>query len=107
MRTLLSILTLCLLLFGCATTPEGVRSVWAKPAPPPANMPAPTGFTVTPTEAFSIALHSGIISQMHFYHIYAGSGYYYVLDTFYGDSARRAYTQGVCINGQTGAIEIR
>jgi hypothetical protein len=107
MRAILSILTLCLFLFGCATTPQEVRSVWAQPAPPPANMPAPVGFTVTPTEAFSIALHSGIISPMHFYHIYADSGHYYVLDIFHGDSGRRAYGQGVRINGQTGAIEMR
>jgi hypothetical protein len=70
-------------------------------------MPAPAGFTVAPTEAFSIALHSGIVSQMHLYHIYADSGYYYVLDIFHGDSARRAYAQGVRIDGQTGAIEMR
>lgn len=104
MRTLLSIPILCLVLLGCATTPQEVRAIWAKPTSPPSDLPAPVGFTVTPAQAFEIARESKMISLKHVWHVYADSAYYYVHDTFLGDSPHRAYAQGVRIDGRTGEI---
>lgn len=104
MCMLLSTSAFCLILVGCATTPREVRAVWTQPTIPPADLSAPSGFTVTPTQAFTVARDSDMISLKHIWHIYADSHYYYVHDTFLGDSPRRAYAQAVRIDGQTGHI---
>ncbi len=104
MRTLLSISTLCLVLLGCATPSRDVRAVWTQPTAPPSDLPAPDGFTVSPSRAYSAVWDSRALSLKHVWHIYADSRYYYVHDTFLGDSPRRALAQGVRIDGQTGEI---
>jgi hypothetical protein len=104
MRALLSISFLCLALVGCATTSRDVHAVWAQPTLPPADLSPPSGFTITPAQAVSVALESGALSLKHVWHVYSDSGYYYVHDTFLGDSPRRAYAQGVRIDGRTGEI---
>ena len=71
---------------------------------PPADLPPPSGFTVTPAQAVSAARESGSLSLKHVWHVYADSGYYYVHDTFLGDSPRRAFVQGVRVDGKTGEI---
>ena len=95
------------MLLGCATTPREIRAVWTQPTPPPGDLPAPPGFTVTPAQAFKVARDSDMISLKHHWHLYADARYYYVHDVFLGSSVRRAYDQGVRINGRTGQIERR
>jgi hypothetical protein len=104
MRTLLSISVLCLALLGCATSSHDIRAVWTQPTLPPANLPPPSGFTVTPAQAASAVRKSGALSLKHVWHVYADSGYYYVQDTFLGDGPHRAFAQGVRIDGRTGEI---
>jgi hypothetical protein len=104
MRTLLTTLALSFMMLGCATAPKHVHAVWTQPTPPPADLPVPPGFTITPTQAVAAARDSRLISLKHISHIYADSRYYYVHDTFLGDSPRRAYVQGVRVDGQTGEI---
>ena len=104
MRTLLSISIVCLVLVGCATASREVRAVWTQPTSPPADLPSPSGFTVTPAQAVSVARESRALSVKHVWHVYADSGYYYVHDTFLGDGPRRAFAQGVRIDGRTGEI---
>src|SRR5688572_17004686 len=101
MRTLFPISALCLALVGCTTTSRDVRAVWTQPTPPTADLPAPPGFSVTPAQAFTTVRESGAISLKHAWHVYADSGYYYVHDTFLGDGPRRAFAQGVRIDGRT------
>ena len=104
MRTLLCISTLCLVLVGCATASRDVRAVWIQPTLPPADLLPPSGFTVTPAQAISAARKSGALSPKHVWHVYSDSDYYYLHDAFLGDSPRRAYAQGVRIDGRTGEI---
>lgn len=99
----LILLSLGLFLCGCASTRE-VRPVWTQPTAPPARMPAPAGFAVTPAQAHSVVWKSRVLSLKHVWHIYADSRFYYVHDTFLGDSPRRALKQGVRVDGQSGAI---
>jgi hypothetical protein len=106
-RTLLSISILCLALAGCAIASRDVRTVWIQPTLPPADLPPPSGFTVTPAQAISAARGSGALSLKHVWHVYADSRYYYVHDTFFGDGLRRALAQGVRIDGKTGEIVSR
>ena len=104
MRTLLSIVTLCLVVAGCTTLPSDVRAVWTEKTPPPADLAAPAGFGITPAKAYSVVFDSRALSLKHIWYVYADSRYYYVHDTFLGDSPRRAFAQGVRIDGQTGEI---
>ncbi len=104
MRTLLLVAALCFLIAGRATAPRDLRAVWMEKTAPPADLAAPTGFVVTPSKAYSVVLDSRALSMKHVWHVYADSRYYYVHDTFLGDSPSRAYAQGVGIDGQTGEI---
>jgi hypothetical protein len=104
MRALLTISVLCPTLLGCTATSREVHAVWTQPTLPPADLPPPSGFTVTPAQAISAARQSGALSLKHVWHIYSDSGYYYVHDTFLGDGPRRAFTQGVRVDGKTGEI---
>jgi hypothetical protein len=85
------------------------------PAPPthaktrrthfPPDLPAPSGFSVTPAQAGSIITQTPwTLSLKHDCQIYADSCYYYVRDTFFNDGQRRAFTQGVRVDGKTGEI---
>ena len=107
MRNLLITFAFSLVMAGCATAPKDVRAVWTEPTPPSADVAVPAGFTITPTQAFAAARESGMISLKHVWHIYADTEYYYVHDTFLGDSPRLAYLQGVRIDGQTGQVAKR
>ena len=47
-------------LFGCGTRPltsmtDGTRKLWGEWGPPPATLATPSGFKVTPAEAYQIA----------------------------------------------------
>jgi len=104
MRTLISLSALCLMLLGCATTPQDVQVVWAERTPPPPDLPPPAGFTVSPLQAYSTVSDSRALTLKHVWHLYADSRYYYVHDTFLGDSPRRAFAQGVRLDGRSGEI---
>jgi hypothetical protein len=104
MRTLLSIAMLCLVVVGCTTVPRDLQAVWTEKAPPPADIAAPAGFAITPSKAYSVVFDSRALSLKHVWHVYADSRYYYVHDAFLGDSPRRAFAQGVRVDGQTGEI---
>jgi hypothetical protein len=104
MRTFFLISALCFVLAGCSTTPREMRAVWTQRTPPPIHLPAPAGFTVTPARAYARAYESDMISLKHDWYIYADSRYYYVHDVYLGSSVRRAFNQGVRIDGQTGEI---
>lgn len=106
MRYLLTIIVVFLTVAGCSTTPNDVRSVWMPSTSFPAKLPPP-GFRVTPMQALKAARDSRMISLKHIWHIYADSHYYYVHDTFLGDSSKMAYDQGVRIDGQTGEVARR
>ena len=65
----------------------------------------PQGFLITPSQAFDKVFDTpGLLSRKHVWHIHTDSQYYYVHDTFLGDSSRRAYLQGVRVDGRTGDI---
>jgi hypothetical protein len=104
MRTLLSILMLCMVAAGCTTVPRDLHAVWTETTPPPADLAAPGGFAITPSKAYSVVFDSRALSLKHVWQIYADSHYYYVHDTFLGDSRHRAFAQGVRIDGQTGEV---
>lgn len=104
MRTIFSISALSLLLVACATTPTNMRTVWTESTKPPSDLPAAFGFVATPAQAYSAVWDARALSLKHVWHIYADTQYYYVHDTFLGDSPRRAYVQGVRIDGRTGQI---
>lgn len=105
-------LFLCLLLGwfpGCAHHSRNIHSVWQggivpKPA---ATLPAPAGFSITPAQAHAIVWESRMLSLKHHWHLYADTQYYYMLDTFLGDSPRKAYRVGVRIDGKPGEIAKR
>jgi hypothetical protein len=100
----LFIVTLCLILPGCVMPSRDFLAVWTQQTAPPTDLPAPDGFAVTPSQAYSVVRDAHALSLKHVWHIYADSQYYYVHDIFLSDSPRRAFTQGVLIDGQTGEI---
>jgi hypothetical protein len=104
MRPSFIISLLCLLLTGCSSLEKEFRPVWTQAKWPPASQSAPEGFKVTPRQAFAIVGKSHARSLKHVWHLYADSRYYYVHDTFLGDSPRRVFKQGVRIDGRTGEI---
>lgn len=93
-----------LVVVGCTAVPRDLQAVWKEKAPPPSDLAASAGFAITPSKAYSVVFDLRALSLKHVWHIYADSRYYYVHDAFLGDSPRRAYAQGVRIDGQTGEI---
>lgn len=104
MRVLISISAFCLIMVGCATKPHDFRAVWTGRTAPPADLAAPAGFMVSPAQAYAAVWDARVLSLKHDWNLYADSRYYYVHDAFFGESARRAFIQGVRIDGQTGKI---
>lgn len=102
-RVFLSLLGV-VLLGGCAGIPRGFHAVWTLPFPPPADLDAPAGFTVTPAQAFQIARDSRQLSLKHLWHLYADANHYFVHDSFPGVGAHRAYKQSLHIDGRTGKV---
>ena len=96
-------LTGCLVV-GCTTVSRDFRAVWMQHTSPPADLPPPSRFTITPAQAFAVARESGEITLKNVWYLYADSDYYYVHDTFLGDDPCRAFAQGVRIDGRTGEI---
>jgi len=95
---------LCLLLMGCSSIPREFHVVWSKPLAPPADLATPAGFSVTPAQAYSQVLATKNLSLKHIWHVYADADYYYVYDTFQGTGQRRAYNQGIKVDGKNGVI---
>ena len=110
---LILVLTTCL---SCATfSREEQREsrqlieVWVPRDPnqmfPPPDLASPTGFAVTPSEAYSIMMDSGRLSHKHFWACYRDDTHYYIYDMFLkGASAKTAKKYGFKVNGQTGEI---
>ena len=111
MHKIILLLLLCIGIFSCGTTPSDFRPVWIHPGTPPdqppKHLPSPIGFGITPSQAYRIAWNSRRLSLKHQWSLYADSNYYYVHDTFLGDSTNRAFRQGLRINGRSGDIELR
>ena len=81
-----------------------MQAVWKQPSKPPSDLSAPPGFVTTPAQAYSAVRDARALSLKHVWHVYADSSYYYVHDTFLGGGPRRAYAQGVRVDGHTGQI---
>lgn len=80
--------------------------VWIAEGHPSEQMPAPAGFTVTPSGAYGIVRASKRLSLKHHWACYRDGSSYYIYDTFgRAVSARDARRHGVKINGMTGSIE--
>lgn len=107
MRNPIIIALLCAALSACLAIPQDLKPVWTQTGKPAAGAAAPYLFKVTPLEAFLIARESRGLSWKHHWHLYADSKYYYVHDIFLGDGPRRAFRQGLRIDGKTGEIQSR
>lgn len=80
--------------------------VWIAEGHPPEQMPAPPGFTVTPSGAYGIVRASKRLSLKHNWACYQDGSNYYIYDTFGSAvSAKNARRYGVKINGVTGSLE--
>jgi hypothetical protein len=88
------------------TSKEGLTEVWVKDGYPPADMPAPPGFEVTPWGAYHAVIKSKRLSLKHQWAWYRDDSSYYIFDTFgRSSSAKNAIRYGVKVNGLTGALE--
>lgn len=97
-------------LSGCMMfhrTSSGFHPVWTPKGSewPAKSLAAPAGFTITPYQAYEITRENKSRSLKHQWHLYADSRYYYVHDTFLGDSPKEVHRYGLCIDGETGKIE--
>ena len=82
---------------------DGTRKIWGEWGPPPAALAAPSGFSVTPAEAYQIATRG---EELRFaLYIYADRTHYY----FAPHAAMRLTTSGYArryglqVDGTTGA----
>jgi hypothetical protein len=111
MHKIILLLLHCIGISSCGTIPSDFRPVWIHPGIPPdqpqEHLPAPSGFGITTSQAYRTAWNSRRLSLKHQWSLYADSNYYYVHDTFLGDSTNRAFRQGLRINGRSGANELR
>ena len=101
------VLSLILVIAGCASTSGDMRVIWTGHSSPPDELSPPRGFAVTPAQAYVAVRESRRLSLKHDWRLYADSRYYYVDDAFTKTSARTAKRRGLRINGQTGEIEDR
>ncbi len=108
---ILASLTLSLGATSCAVSTNGkpqamLIEVWKSASWPPAQMPAPEGFKVTPREAYRAVADSQKLSVKHKWSCYRDGSHYYIADTF-GELAptRTAALHGIKVNGVSGAIE--
>ena len=90
-----------LLLTGCAA--RNVELIW-RDAGGPDGIQTPRGFAVTPGEAYRKVWDERRLSLKHIWHIYADDTNYYVMDSFFGSSPRRAVVTGIVIDGRTGEV---
>jgi hypothetical protein len=102
-----SIVAALAMLSGCGTRPvtsmtDGTRKVWDQWGPPPATLAAPSGFRVTPTEAYQIVTRG---EELRFaLYIFADRTHYY----FAPHAALRITTSGYArmyglqVDGMTG-----
>jgi len=87
---------------GCQTPrlqSSDVHPVWTQSAPPPATLPAPNGFAITPLEAYQeVALHGQV------WHVYADESNYYLLHVTSDSNGILALKKGTRLSGDTGLI---
>jgi|ERR1043166_1308041 hypothetical protein len=96
---------------SCALSTNGKNhdmliQVWKTAGWPPAEMPAPEGFKLTPRDAYRVVAESRKLSLKHKWICFRDSHSYYIADTF-GQSvrARTATERGIRVNGISGAIQ--
>jgi len=76
-----SIVAVLATLVGCGTRPftsmtDGTRKIWGEWGPPPATLPVPSGFRITPAEAYQIVTKGeGLRFALY---IYADRTHYYL-----------------------------
>lgn len=107
MRFLLIVFAFLLVVSACTKHLPNVKPVWVESTPPPESLPTPVGFSVLPLQAYTAVKVAKLLSLKHIWHIYADTQYYYVHDTFLGGNARKAFANGVRIDGKTGNIVYR
>ena len=102
MHRILPFVVVLFFVVGCSSSP---RVVWkGGSGSPPALLPTPPGFSVTPAQAEAAARASRRLPVKVVYHVYADSQFYYVCDGFFGSSRRAAVKQGLQIDGRTGQM---
>ena len=103
MKRIAGIIVFAITLVGCQA--DKVRVIWIAPEPPTQAVATPSGFAVSPAQAYKTAATSRRLSLKHIWHIYADDRNYYIIDSFLGSSAREALRNGVVIDGQTGKMK--
>ncbi len=84
----------------------GLIEVWTTEGWPPANTPIPSGFKVTPEEAYRIVAKSKRLSLKHKWICFRDDTNHYLADAFgKSKSARTALKCGVKVNGGTGTMD--
>ena len=80
--------------------------VWTTQGLPPTDSPTPTGFKVTPEEAYRIVAESKKLPMKHRWICFRDDSRYYIADVLgKSDTANTAANYGVKVNGSSGAIE--
>src|SRR5688572_30654343 len=79
----MSLAAVLAMLTGCMVSPfasltDRTRQIWEGPGAPPVSLPAPTGFKVTPSQAYQIVT-GGVMRKWGLY-IYADPSYYYLVE---------------------------
>ena len=83
-----------------------IIEVWTKEGWPPADTPVPSGFNLTPQEAYRIVAKSKTLSLKHEWICFRDDKDYYIAEAFGKfNAARAALKFGVKVNGSTGAME--
>jgi hypothetical protein len=106
-RTAAAIVALATLA-GCVVSPfaslmDGTRQIWDEYGPPPESLPAPSGFKITPSEAYRIV--AGRDRQKFGLYIYADRTHYYLAPHVPLQIPTSGYARmyGVQVDGKTGA----
>jgi hypothetical protein len=83
-----------------------LTEVWTKDGWPPADMPPPAGFQITPRGAFEIVAKGKKLSLKHKWVCYRNETHYFIADVFAQSiDAKNALKYGARVNGVTGALE--
>ena len=102
-------LLLTLVLKACTHGPDpaakGLQVVWSRPDWPPATLPAPSGFHLTPAQAYEAAARSGRLSTKHAWVCYRDETAYYIADTFAQSvNAANVRRLGLRVDGENGEV---
>ena len=108
MKQIITILAAALTIVATMSCNKDITEVWAESSGRvPPSWPTPPGFTISPSEAQTIA-DKYFGPRKNVWHIYADSTNYYIVDGFFGSSPSRAAKAGLKINGTSGEfIDLR